>query len=89
MKTDVMEIEVVDMKKLNGDGNVKAMANVKVAGSLIIHGFSVVQGPKGVFASMPRKVGKDGRWFDTLEPVNEDIRKELQAKVLEAYEEDK
>ena len=89
MKTSMLEMEVVDMRKLNGDGNLKAFADVKVGGSLIIRGFSVVQGKKGVFASMPRKAGKDGRWFDTLEPVNEDIRKELQEKVLEAYEEDK
>ena len=89
MKTATMEVEVVDLRRLNGDGNLKAFADVKVGGSLIIRGFSVVQGKNGVFASMPRKAGKDGRWFDTLEPIDDELRKELQEKVLEAYEQEK
>ena len=81
-----MEVEVVDIRKIVGDGNLKAFADVKIGGSLIIKGFSVMQGKKGVFVSMPRKANKEGRWFDVLSPLDEELKQTLQDKVLEAYE---
>ena len=81
-----MDIEVVDIRKIVGDGNLKAFADVKVGGSLVVKGFSVMQGKRGVFVSMPKKAGKDGRWFDILTPLNEELKRELQDKVLEAYD---
>ena len=85
MKT--MDIEVVDIRKIDSDGSLKAFADVKVGGSLIIKGFSVMKSKHGsVFVSMPRKAGKDGRWFDILTPMDETTKRELQDKVLEAYD---
>ena len=81
-----IDVEVVDVRKITGDGNLKAFADVKVGGSLVIKGFSVMQGKGGVFVSMPRKAGKDGRWFDILTPLDEGLKQEFQDKVLEAYD---
>ncbi len=82
MKT--IDMEVVDIRAINGDGKLKAFADVKFADSLVVKGFCVMQGSKGVFVSMPRKASKDGRWFDTLE-IDESLKKLLQEKVLKAY----
>jgi stage V sporulation protein G len=84
----MMDVEVVALRKLDGDGNLKAFADVKVGGDLIIKGFSVVQGKRGVFVSMPRKAGKDGQWFDVLTPTDESLKKEFEEKVLEAYDQE-
>ncbi|OIO37111.1 MAG: hypothetical protein AUJ72_05175 [Candidatus Omnitrophica bacterium CG1_02_46_14] len=81
-----IDVEVVDMRKIAGDGNLKAFADVKFGGALVVKGFSVMQGKKGVFVSMPRKAGKDGRWFDILTPLNDELKQEFQDKVLEAYD---
>ncbi len=81
-----IDVEVVDIRKITGDGSLRAFADVKVGGSLVIKGFSVMQGKHGVFVSMPKKAGKDGRWFDILTPLNENVKQELQDKVLEAYD---
>ena len=43
-------------------------------------------GKRCVFVAMPRKASKDGRWFDILTPVNEDVKTEIEKKALEAYE---
>ena len=80
-----IDVEVVDIRKITGDGNLKAFADVKLGGRLVIKGFSVMQGKGGVFVSMPKKAGKDGRWFDILTP-NDDLKREFQDKVLEAYD---
>jgi stage V sporulation protein G len=81
-----MQIEVVDIRKSMGDGNLKAYADVKIDGSLVVKGFTVMNGRKGVFVGMPRKAGKDGRWFDTLKPLDSSLKKEIEDKVLEAYD---
>ena len=82
MKT--MDVEVVDVRTINGDGKLKAFADVKFADSLVIKGFCVMEGKNGIFVSMPRKAAKDGRWFDILD-LGEALKKLLQEKVLEAY----
>lgn len=80
-----LNIEVVDIRKMAGDGNLKAYADIKFGGRLIVKGFSVMNGKSGIFVSMPRKASKDGRWFDIL--IADDLLKqELEDKVLEAYD---
>ena len=86
MKTSTVDIEVADIRKIMGDGNLKAFADVKIADSVIVKGFSVMKGKRGVFVKMPSKAGKDGRWFDILIPVSDGIKRELEDKVLEAYD---
>ena len=83
MKT--MDVEVVDIRKITGDGNLKAFADVRVGESLVIKGFCVMQGKSGIFVSMPRKASKDGRWFDIVEP-DESLKRQLEDKVLESYD---
>ena len=83
MKT--MDVEVVDIRKITGDGNLKAFADVKVGGNLLIKGVCVMKGKKGIFVSMPRKASKDGRWFDVLEAEG-DLKEEIEDKVLACYD---
>ena len=81
----MMEVEVVDIRKANGDGKLKAFANVKFGGSLIVRGFSVMDGSRGVFVKVPSKATKDGRWLDTV-AIDDFLKPEVESKVLEAYE---
>ncbi|MBI4353075.1 MAG: septation protein SpoVG family protein [Candidatus Omnitrophica bacterium] len=81
-----VDMEVVDVRKMTMDGNLKGRADVKIGGSFIVKGVSVVQGKNGLFVSMPRRANKDGNWFDIVEPVNDRIKRELQDRVLEAYD---
>ena len=83
MKT--MDVEVVDIRKITSDGNLKALADVRVGEGLVIKGFCVLHGKNGIFVSMPRKATKDGRWFDILEP-DDVLKRCLEDKVLESYD---
>lgn len=84
MKT-ALEVEVADIRKMTGDGKMRAMADVRFGGGLIIKGFSVVDGKNGIFVSGPRKATKDGRWFDILD-LDDALKREIEDKVLEAYD---
>ncbi|OGW91977.1 MAG: hypothetical protein A3D28_02940 [Omnitrophica bacterium RIFCSPHIGHO2_02_FULL_63_14] len=81
-----VDIEVVDIRKVTGDSALKAFADVKIGGGVLVRGFSVVKGKNGVFVSMPRKPGKDGKWYDILTPLSEDMKREFEDRVLEAYD---
>ena len=81
-----IDIEVIFVKKLNGNSKLKALVDAKVGGLLAIKGFSVTEGPKGLFVSMPRQIAKDGRWYDTMTPLDKSLKEEIQNKILEAYD---
>ncbi|MCG3176390.1 MAG: putative septation protein SpoVG [Candidatus Omnitrophica bacterium] len=82
-----MDIDVVSVRRVDGDGNLKAFVDVRLGGEIVVKGFSVMHGKNGVFVSMPRRAGRDGRWFDILSPLDESWKSRLEEKVLAAYEE--
>lgn len=81
----MIEVEVMDIRKAHGDGKLKAFASVKFGGSLIVRGFSVMEGINGVFVKVPSKQIKDGRWVDTIS-IDDFLKQEVEDRVLEAYD---
>jgi len=77
-------ISVSRIYKLDTDSKLKAFADVSFSG-VVIKGFSVVNGEKGLFVSMPRHQGKDGKWYDTVTPSTKELKQQLAEVVLEAY----
>ncbi len=77
-------ISVSRMYKLDTDSKLKAFADVSFSG-VVIKGFSVVNGEKGLFVSMPRHQGKDGKWYNTVYPSTKELKQQLSEVVLEAY----
>ncbi|MBU4252915.1 MAG: SpoVG family protein [Candidatus Omnitrophota bacterium] len=77
-------ISVSRIYKLDTDSKLKAFADVAFSG-VVIKGFSVVDGQKGLFVSMPRHQGKDGKWYDTVTPSTKELKQQLSEVVLEAY----
>ncbi len=78
-------ISVSRIYKLDTDSKLKAFADVSFSG-VVIKGFSVVNGGKGLFVSMPRHQGKDGKWYDTVYPQTKELKQQLSEAVLEAYQ---
>lgn len=50
--------EVSSMTQLNGNNNVKALANVVINGEIAVNGIKVMQSEKGLFVAMPSKKGR-------------------------------
>jgi len=78
-------ISVSRIYKLDTDSKLKAFADVTLSG-VVIKGFSVVNGEKGLFVSMPRHQGKDGKWYNTVYPSTKELKEQLSQAVLEAYQ---
>ena len=77
-------IEVARVYKVDNISSVKAFADV-VIGQVLVKGVRVVQGKNGLFAGMPKSQGKDGKWYDTVKILDDELKQELQNTLLEAY----
>ena len=77
-------IEIAQIRRLEGDGKTKAFCDISVSGFLI-KGFRVVDGKRGLFVGMPRRQGKDGKWYEIVSLPDEESRTSLSGLILEAY----
>ena len=77
-------IEVARLHRLEGNGMLKAFADV-VIGQVLVKGVRIVDGKNGLFLTMPQTQGKDGKWYCTVMLLDEGLKEELQTAVLEAY----
>ncbi len=79
-------IQVSRIYKIDGDSKLKAFVDISLDG-VVIKGLRIVDGSKGLFVSMPRHQGKDGKWYSTVYPTTEEINKQLSEAILAAYQE--
>ncbi len=82
----VLEFKVARLHRLNGDGPTKAFCDVNICDEFLVKGFRVVEGKEGLFVGLPRDPGKDGKWYDRVQPLTDSAREALKAVVLSAYE---
>ena len=66
-------------------GNTLAFASIAVDDMVAIRGVRVVDGEKGMFMSMPQSKDKEGEYHDIAFPLNGDLRKEMEAAVIDEY----
>ena len=85
MIQDDLKLEVTRIHKLDGKSPTKAFCDISILDSLVINGLRVVEGKDGLFVSMPREEGKDGKWYNTVIPLKREIKDEIDRIVLEAY----
>jgi stage V sporulation protein G len=67
-------------------GRVVAFASVSYAEAVVIRNIRIIDGDNGLFVSLPATKGKDGKYYDTVKPQNDEIRKELSDAVLDAFQ---
>ncbi len=85
---NVKECEIVSIRKMDGAGNLKAFVDIRVGGALVITQCAVMDGKRGLFASLPRQLSRDGRWRDVVIAADDELRTHYQAEILKAYEEE-
>jgi stage V sporulation protein G len=85
MSVATIDIKVVKIHRLTQDSRIKAFVDLGINDVLLIKGMRIVQGKKGLFVSMPVEQGKNERWYERVQCLNQDIRALIAQKVLEAY----
>jgi len=79
-------IEVARIYRFDNESSLKAFADV-IIGEVLVKGVRVIKGSNGLFVTMPKSQGKDGKWYPTVALVDKSMQAELQSIVLEAYQE--
>lgn len=82
-----MEITDIRVRRVGGDGKLKAYVTVTFDGCFVVHNIKVIHGRSGVFIAMPSRRTKTGEYKDVAHPINSEFRTRLQAAILRAYEE--
>lgn len=80
-----MEITEVRVT-LKNEEKLKAFASITFDNSFVVRGLKVINGSQGYFVSMPSRRRKDGTFQDLAHPINNDLRKKIEDKVLDAFE---
>ncbi len=66
----------------------KAYINITFDDAFVVRDLKVIQGDKGLFVAMPSRRRKDGTFRDAAHPLNNETRKIIEEKVLDAYHEE-
>jgi stage V sporulation protein G len=71
---------------LRDEEKLKAFASITFDDCFVVRGLKVINGSQGYFVSMPSRKRKDGSYQDIAHPINNEMRKEIEDTVLDAFE---
>lgn len=81
---EITEVRVFPVE----DEKLKAFVSIILDNCFVISDIKIINGPKGLFISMPSKKRKDGTFRDIAHPLNSDTRRMMEQKVLNRYMEE-
>ncbi|MFP4365313.1 MAG: septation regulator SpoVG [Spirochaetia bacterium] len=81
-----MEITDVRVRKVSGNGKLKAYVTVTFDDCFVLHNVKVIEGKSGTFIAMPSRKTKAGEYKDVAHPINSEFRNVLQDRILQEYE---
>jgi len=84
----MLDIKVQRIYRFETDRPLKAFCDISIGDALLIKGLRVMSRatkPNDMFIAMPREQAKDEQWYDTVTCLTQDIRDQITAVVLEAY----
>jgi len=80
----ITEVKVFPAKEESG--RLKAYATIVFDDSFIVRDLKVIEGHKGLFVSMPSRKRRDGTFRDIVHPLNSEMRREIEERVVQEYE---
>ena len=80
-----MEITEVRVR-LRNEERLKGFVNVTFDDAFVVRGMKVISGNNGYFVAMPSRRLPDGSHQDVAHPVTTEMRRQIEEKVLQAYE---
>ena len=85
-QTETSGFSIERINRFDGEGSLKAFCDLEIGQMFLVKGLRVVEGKNGLFVSMPQQQGKDGNWYDTVFPLNKEVRQQVSDLVLSAYQ---
>jgi stage V sporulation protein G len=81
-------VEITDIIiSLHDEARLKGFANITFDNAFVVKGLKIIDNGERLFVSMPsRKLGQ-GRYQDIAHPINAEMRRMIESRVLECYRE--
>src|SRR5262245_19662442 len=79
-----MEITQVKVFPVNEE-KLKAYVSIVLDECFLVSDLKVIQGPNGLFISMPSKRKKNGEFKDIAHPLNRETRERMEKRILDEY----
>ena len=80
-----MEVTDVRVRKINGEGKLRAIVSITLDDVFVVHDIKVIDGDTGLFIAMPSKKAADGMFRDIAHPINSETREYLKKVIIGAY----
>lgn len=80
-----MEITDIRVRRVGGDGKLKAYVTITLDDCFVVHNIKVIHGRSGTFIAMPSRRTKSGEYKDVAHPITSEFRTELQERILAGY----
>jgi len=81
-----MDITDIRIRRVTGEGKLKAYVTVTFDECFVIHNVKVIEGKTGLFIAMPSRKTKAGEYKDIAHPICPEFRSRLQDAILAAFE---
>ena len=80
-----MNISQVKIRRLYGEGRMKALVSVTIDDDFAVHDIKVIEGPQRVFVAMPSRKEDGGNFRDVVHPITKDARDQMEKTILDHY----
>ena len=81
-----MEITDIRVRKVAGEGKLKAYVTITFDDCFVVHNVKIIEGKSSVFIAMPSRKTRAGEYKDVAHPIHPEFRAEMQRKILEKYD---
>ncbi len=79
-----MEITEVRISLIN-ESKLRAFVSITIDNCFVVRGIKVIQGPNGLFISMPSRRTSKGTYQDLAHPIREEMRLKMDKLILYAF----
>ena len=80
-----MKITDVRIRKVEGEGKLKAYVTITFDDCFVVHNVKVIEGSSGLFIAMPSRKTAGGEYKDVAHPISPEFRGEIQERILDEY----
>ena len=81
-----MVITDIRVRKVAGEGKLKAYVTVTFDDCFVVHNVKIIDGKSGVFIAMPSRKTRTGEYKDVAHPIHPEFRTEMQKQILDKYD---
>ncbi len=79
-------MDITDVKVFpRQEKKLKAYVAVTFDDVFVVRNLKIIEGQKGLFVAMPSRKMADGSYIDIVHPLNGELRRELEERILSEY----